>query len=141
MSDPIDLKALAGNRYRITLDESAAGEPLADRPWSYRIPCKYGFISVHGPGTLAAWTGSRLKIASLAEAPGARVHQRGDREIRVLFTPDRLDEIARLLGARRRRPRLSEEHRAKLAAGSEPFRFRRFPGEAPAAKDAVGAGT
>jgi hypothetical protein len=38
----IDLKAIAGDRYRITVDESATIDTAREaRRWYYRIPCKY----------------------------------------------------------------------------------------------------
>jgi hypothetical protein len=138
MSDPIDLKALAGVKYRVTLDPSAAGEPLADRPWFYRIPCKFGFIGVHGPETLMAHCRSRRLFARLLAIPDVTARQRGDREINVTFPPGRLDDVAQLLAARRCRPRLSAERRAELIARGETFRFRRGPGEVPGPEDASG---
>jgi hypothetical protein len=61
------------------------------RGWALFFPFAPGrpgteFISVHGP-TVAL--------------PGVRVHQFGDREIRVLFSPDRLADVAELFKARR----------------------------------------
>lgn len=109
----IDLKSLAGHRYRITLDESAnLDTDRESRLWYYRIPCKHGFISVHGPGLLAAYTDRTRMMAKLAALPDVRVHQQGDRELRVLFEPDQLDAVADLLKARRR-VHLSPEERQR----------------------------
>jgi hypothetical protein len=103
MTDPIDLKALAGAKYRIALDPSAGAEPSrAERPWYYRIPCKYGFIGVHGPKALMAYCKARLVISRLIALPGVAVKQRGDHEVNVTFPPERLDAVADLLQARRR---------------------------------------
>jgi hypothetical protein len=112
----IDLATIARDHgYRVELDESAADSPRSERPWLYRVPCKFGFISVHGPETLAAFARGRLIAGKLARVPGVRVHQRGDGEIRVLFGVECLDAVAELLGVRRR-TRYSPEYRAVLAA-------------------------
>jgi hypothetical protein len=110
-----DLKAFAGDRYRVALDPSAEDDPRSERLWLYRIPCRYGFISVHGEDTLAASTDRRGLIRRLVALEGVRVHQRGDREARVLFPPGRLDSVAGLLRARRR-VRLSPEERERRRA-------------------------
>jgi hypothetical protein len=112
----IDLKAQFGDRYRITPDESSSVDTDREtRLWCHRIPCRYGFISVHGEDTLAAWTDRRGMIRRLVALEGVRLHQRGDREARVLFPPDRLDSVAGLLRARRR-VRLSPEERERRRA-------------------------
>jgi hypothetical protein len=97
------------------------------RLWCYRIPCKYGFISVHGPATLAAWTGSPKMVAKLVALDGVRVHQQGDREIRVLFPSERLDAVAELLRARRKR-QVSEATRQRLIEVGAAGRFSRHTG-------------
>jgi hypothetical protein len=51
----------------------------------------------------------------LMAVDGVTVHQRGDREVRVLFAPERLDAIAGLLKARRKR-HLSPEAKQKAIA-------------------------
>ncbi len=100
----IDLKSVAGDRYRIIVDPSAEFDTdRVSKLWFLRIPCRYGFVSVHGTDTLAAWTGSRKMIARLIEVPGVRVHQRGDAEARVLFHLKQFEVVADLLQARRRR--------------------------------------
>lgn len=121
MIQPIDLKALAGDRYRLALDPSADAEPRSERAWFVRIPCKRGFISPHGPGLLAGYGSGRV-VARLLAIPGARVHQRGDQEVRVLFGPESLDAVADVLGARRRR-RLSPDARERAMANLAASRF------------------
>jgi hypothetical protein len=121
----IDLKAQYGATYRITLDPSAEGEPLVERPWYHRISCRYGFISRHGEDTLTAWTDRRQIIPRLISLEGVQVHQRGDREVRVLFTPNHLDVVADLLQAHRRK-QISDQERQRLAEMSRqysPFRI------------------
>ncbi len=123
----IDLKQFAGVKYRINLDESAELDPAREnRVWYWRIPCKYGFIGVHGPETLSAFTSSTRIGLKLMDLPGVKVHQQGDREVRVLFTPDCLDAVATLLQAKRRR-QVSPAERERLVAmgaANSPFRHR-----------------
>jgi hypothetical protein len=119
MIDPVDLKTLAGDRYRIVLDPSAGDDPShAGRPWFYRVACKYGFIGVHGGSTLAVHCDRRRLFAALLAIPGGRVWQRGDREITVLVDAEHLDAAAGILKARRRR-RLTEEQRERLVAAGQ----------------------
>src|SRR6516164_6309478 len=81
-----DLKRVAGDRYRVTLDESAEHDPLKDeRPWLYRIPGARSHNYVHGPETLGVSADRRSAYRKLEAIPGARVHQRGDSEVTVLF--------------------------------------------------------
>ncbi len=111
----IDLHRLAAERgYRITVDETATiDQARSSRPWLYRIPCRYGFISVHGPTTLAAWTGNPKMVGKLISVPGVHVHQRGDTEARVLFAPFLLGDVAAILRPRkRRRPVLTDVERS-----------------------------
>lgn len=112
----IDLKAFAGKKYRVVLGEAAAHElePLKSRSWHYEIPCKHGHVYVHGERKLGAYTSSPRMVTKLAALEGVAVHQRGDHEASVTFAPGRLDAVAGLLGARRRRV-LSAEQRAKAA--------------------------
>jgi hypothetical protein len=134
----IDLKAIAGIKYRIALDESkTADSTRSERLWLYRIPCKYGFISVHSPEMLAAWTGNRGIISRLVEIPGVQVKQRGDREVRVLFGPDRLDAIADLLKARRR-PRLTDEQRQQRSERAKKNLRKPIASDAPSRPDGSG---
>jgi hypothetical protein len=100
------------NCRKASLASPCRARDIRQRLWFWRVPCRYEFISVHGPATLAAWTGNPKIVAKLASISGVRVHQRGDSEIRVLFRPQILDSVAELLQARRRsRPTLTDEQR------------------------------
>jgi hypothetical protein len=113
MVSMLDLKALAGDRYRISLDPSAEIDTCREnRVWYYRIPARNGFISVHGPDTLAGFTHRKGVIPRLCAIEGVRVYQRGDSEARILFDPSRLDAVADVLKARKR-VRLSPEDRQR----------------------------
>jgi hypothetical protein len=113
----LDLKALSGGTLRVTLDESAtiSGRTQADRLWLLQIPCKYGHVYLHGTETLGAYAAGRRIAGKLAALPGVRVHQRGDSEVTVTFSPAVFPAVAVLLRARKRR-RLSEE---QARAGAE----------------------
>jgi hypothetical protein len=114
----IDLHALASERnLKATLDPSAEGEPRSDRPWLWRIPCKYGWIGVHGPATLLAHCNAKFVIPRLLAIPGVVARQRGDREVNATVPPERLDEVAELLQTRKqRRLNFSDEERARRAS-------------------------
>jgi hypothetical protein len=120
----LDLKALAeAHGFRVSLDESAEIDTgHAEKVWLWRIPAHHGFISVHGPDTLAAWSGNPRVVPRLIALPFVRIKQWGDRECRVLFDPGHLSEVAELLGAKKRR-QLSESHRAKLVQAGRRTRF------------------
>ena len=130
----IDLSAIATDHgYKLTLDESAKIDPArSSRPWYWRIPCRYGFISVHGQDMLAAWSKSPKMIPRLISVPGVKVHQRGKGEVRVVFPVDRLADVAELLQARKRR-RATEAARERIATLGERYRFPRRTVAVPAA--------
>ena len=82
---------------RLRVSPDAEGFPV--------ILGKYGQIEwFHAEAKyLAAYTTRRLTRGKLLALPGIIRHQIGDEEVRVLFPVDRLPEVARLLGARKRR--------------------------------------
>ncbi len=120
----IDLKAFAGQKYRVTLDESADLDgSREERLWCYRIPCKYGFIGVHGPPKLMAFCKATRLFTALLALPGVESRQRGDKELNVTFPVESLDVVADCLHARRRR-RVSDAEKARLVAMSAEHRFK-----------------
>jgi hypothetical protein len=84
------LRAQAGP-YRVTLD--AEGWPM--------IEGRYGQIEQHDGALLAVYSRAMRKLAPLV-AFGARRHQVGDDEYRLLFDPALLGDVARTIRARRR---------------------------------------
>jgi hypothetical protein len=108
-----DLKKLTGYRYRIILDESAKLDPCpTNRVWYKQIPCRYGHIYMHGENSLGAFTDRRRISSRLAKL--GQIHQEGDEELSVIVDPARLDEVASLLRARKRRAvLLTETQRAE----------------------------
>jgi hypothetical protein len=133
MIEPVDLQTLAAGKYRTNWDPAAAEERCRDeRRWLVRIPCRGGsFISVHGPTNLAAYATGRV-ARRLVQLDGVTPHQIGDHEARVLFPPDQLDAIAKVLGARRCR-RLTDGQRERLVAAGQRSRFSRRTDRVPAA--------
>jgi hypothetical protein len=133
----INLQVLAGDRHQIVLDPSAKGEPCSARPWFYRIPCKYGFIAVYGADKLVAHCRAGRLIPRLLKIPGVVARQRGDGEVNAVFPPERLKDVARLLGARRKR-QMSPEERERLVAAGQAHRFRGVQGDYPPRPEAIG---
>jgi len=70
---------------------------------------------------LAAYTDRRLMRAKLLAIPGVQPHQRGDDELRVVFRPPLLAEVARVIRARVRRQASPEglEALARWRAGQD----------------------
>ena len=128
----IDLKKLADRKYKIRLDESYEAEQ-GGKEWYYQIPSlgKH-HIYVHGKKLLGVYVfGSRM-IAKMKSISGIRTHQAGDKEATFLFDPKILDKVAEAIGARRSRPKLSDEQRAACSERLAPFRFQK-----PRTSDAV----
>ena len=124
----IDLKELAGGRYRLAEDESATipGQTLEDRAWLTQIPGKFGHVYIHGVATLGAYVrtyndGSN-RLGRLLAIPGAKLRQRGDREASITFPPEGLEAVAGILRLKTRQ-RLSEDHRRRLIEAGAVHRF------------------
>jgi hypothetical protein len=96
--------------YRVTLDPEG---------WP-RIEGRYGQIEHHDGALLAVDSQAVRKLAPLV-ALGARRHQIGDEEYRLLFDPALLGAVARVIRARRRRSwgqRADVLARARAARGA-----------------------
>jgi hypothetical protein len=116
MASPLDLKAIAADRYRITLDESAKVDTSRDsKVWCTQIPAKHGHVGTYSERELSAFCSGRRLFARLLAIPTVRVVQEGDSEIRVAFSPQHLDQVATLLRARRRTV-LSDSERVRRTA-------------------------
>ena len=102
----LDLKALARPFcYRVVHD--AEGLPV--------IPGRLGQIELHDGQALAVYTTRPRVFAKLWAVPGVRRWQTGALEMRALFPPERLVEVATEVGARRKR-RLTSEVARNLGA-------------------------
>ncbi len=110
------LRGLAG-RYRVTQDPDPEGWPV--------ILGRSGQIEHYDGQDLAVWARPRHLIARLVEI-GARRHQLGDAEARLLFAPTLLGRIAQVITAQRRRIGAggTAEQMARIRARS-PFGHRR----------------
>lgn len=104
--DLVDLRALT-ERWRVHRDSE--GLPI--------IPGRRGSVTAHDLSTLCVRVrGRRLLLGLLRDLPaGWQRHQIGDDEANLLAPVGDLDQVCRVVQAYRR-PRLSEQHRAVLAA-------------------------
>lgn len=121
----MSLKSLAGKKYKVLKDE--CGDEY--------VPCRHGQLYLHSSTALGAQSlGNKRRaglFASLAQAQGWQVTQRGDTEVTALVPVDQLDAVARYLRARRKR-RLAQVHRDALVARLAAYRFRAAsPGATP----------
>lgn len=128
------LAILTGGRYRITLEESWQHERPEvrnpDRIWYEQIACQGGaFIGIYSlePLILHLYT-PRVKNAKMVwkaikDISGSRADFQFDGEAELFFTLKALPTVADLAGARKKR-RLSEAHKAKLAESNQAHRFK-----------------
>jgi hypothetical protein len=82
------LSLLAGRRYRVTCDTE--GWPI--------MPWRYGQIEHHDGAILAIYSTSMRLLAKLVGV-GARRHQIGGDEYRLVFPVERLGDIAKVVRA------------------------------------------
>jgi len=92
-------------RFRVQLD--VEGFPL--------IPGRYGQIEWFDSEDLAVYTNRPRLFARLWAIPGVRRHQTGNTEMRAVFPPQALEQVAGLIKSRRRRA-LSPEEARRLGA-------------------------
>jgi hypothetical protein len=130
-----NLANLTANRYKIAFDESWHHElpevRSLDRIWYEQILCLGGaFISVYSlsPMILKLWTprpkNARIVWEAIKGTARARADFYFDGEAEIFFPLESLPQVAQLAGARRKR-RLSEEHKARLAEAGKDFQFKR----------------
>ncbi len=96
----------------------AAASRLRVRPddegWPV-IPGRLGQIEYHDGRDLAVFTDRPRLHAKLWAIPGVCRHQTGDQEMRALFPPEALEQVAGVIRARRRRAADSAAHLQKPA--------------------------
>jgi hypothetical protein len=93
---------------------------MADREGFPIIPGRYGRIEWTGGPELAVYCDRPRLFAKLWAIHGVRRHQTGDDEMRAMFPPEALAQVAKVTKARRRRHRptpapmagLTPRHRA-----------------------------
>jgi len=100
------LRALAEpHRFRVMAD--AEGFPM--------IPGRYGQIEWTGGPNLAVYTNRPRFFQKFWAIPGVTRHQTGDHEMRAIFPPEALEQVAAVIKARRKHT-LAPEAARKLGA-------------------------
>ena len=125
MNQPLNFRQLYGHRHRIVLDESALCEPGGkDDPWYFQIPCRFGHIYPYSDKLLAFYfDGYGVRAKLHRKHRDIETRQWGDTEVVFLFTPEQFPVVAQYAKPKRRR-RLSDEHRRKLAVAGRNHRFK-----------------
>jgi hypothetical protein len=103
--------------YRFRIQADAEGFPI--------IPGRYGQIEWYCDGVnchacplpgqvaLAVYTERPRLFSKIWSIPSVRRHQTGDSEMRAVFPPEALEQVAGVIRARRKRILLSEEARRR----------------------------
>ena len=123
----IDLKSLAGDKFRVTIESSYYAETGSAQkrnrdPYLWLVVGRHGDVFMWSPELLAVSTHKRGGIASrLRELPCTTVVQDGQDGLTMTFPAQYLDTVADLVKSRRR-PVLSEERRAELSARMKSIR-------------------
>jgi hypothetical protein len=87
-------------RFRVTKDTE--GFPM--------IPGRYGSIEWFDGADLAVYSDRPRLFAKIWAVPRVRRHQTGDQEMRAIFPPEALEQVAGVIRARRQRPAASAGH-------------------------------
>ena len=99
------LRALAKScRFRVEAD--AEGFPI--------IPGRYGQIEWFDGHDLAVYTDRPRLFPKVWSIPSVRRHQTGDSEMRAVFPPEVLQQVAEVIRARRKRTQTSPKSLANL---------------------------
>ncbi len=85
--------------YRFRVQADAEGFPI--------IPGRYGQIEWFDAPELAVYTTRPRLFAKLWAIPGVKRHQTGDTEMRAVFPPEALRQVAAVIRARRKRTQTS----------------------------------
>ncbi len=122
MKEPLNLRQLFGDRFKIELDDVYSGRPNSQGdPWYYLIPCKYGHIYPYSDRLLAYYcVGERVRAKLRREHPELECRQwSDDGECVFLFEPDQIDIIADHAQPHRKRRSLTQRNNRDSAAGCE----------------------
>lgn len=115
------LRAL-GEPYRFRVQADSDGFPIIPGRygqiewWCDGIHCAArfgGFCPLPGRFALGVYTNRHRLYKKLWAIAGVKRHQTGDMEMRAMFPPEALEEVARVVKARRRRTLSSEEARRR----------------------------
>jgi hypothetical protein len=91
--------------YHLRVAVDAEGFPV--------IPGRYGQVEWFDGVDLAVYSDRPRLFARLRAIPGVRRHQTGDTEMRAVFPPECLQQVAQVIKARRRRTLSPEEARRR----------------------------
>lgn len=111
----INLFETFGDKYAVAWDGARKGKERD--PWLLIVPCKNGHISPHGGRLLAVYLSNRSNTVARIkrEVASAKPHQQGDREASILFDVKDFDQVAAIVGARRKRKlNLTDEQRRAI---------------------------
>jgi hypothetical protein len=78
------------------------------------IPGRYGRVEWFNGRELAVYSDRPRLFAKIWAIPGVRRHQTGDQEMRAIFPPEALEQVAGVIRARRQRPAASAAHLQRL---------------------------
>lgn len=99
MNTPINVRTEFGHRWRIGLDEAAAGR--WHDPWNFKILCRYGDICPWGGDLLAASTYTAGAVANrLMKLAGVTVVHDGDDGATVVFPASMVRTVTALMKPR-----------------------------------------
>jgi hypothetical protein len=98
---PLDIRELAGDRFKVDYDKSAKVDRIHQSDVRfYRIKCKHGSVGTHSDRELSAFCSTRKLFGRLETTPTARVLSQEIDSLIVAFDPSMLDEVCDLLKAR-----------------------------------------
>jgi hypothetical protein len=132
-----NLAELFGDRYKVTYDPAydRPNDPDKRDPWMMQLPCERGTLYPHGGNLLAVEVDNHAPTArKVAALPDVHVHQGDDGkpagdprkgwggDMTFVFPLALFERVAALLRPRRRR-RLSEEQKVRLAEAGKASRF------------------
>jgi hypothetical protein len=83
---------------------------IADAEGYPAIPGRYGRLEWFDGRDLAVYSDHPRFFTKLWAIPGVRRHQTGDHEMRAIFPPEALEQVAGVIRARRQRPAASAAH-------------------------------
>jgi len=127
MTACIDLRALAGEQFRVAHDPAYAAEHgergRTDDPWLLTIPCRFGHIFPWGSNRLALSTNTHGGTGKmLASLPFVQVEQDAEDGYTLTFDSQHFDQVAQLAKPKLRR-RLTPEQRHNQIERLASFRF------------------
>jgi hypothetical protein len=113
---------LIADGYRVELD--AEGWPT--------VPGRLGRVEYHDDTDLAVFTNRRRLHVRILAIPAIKRHQTGDEELRAVFPPQALPQVAKTINARRKRAVSAASLRNLSPSAGAATRFRLAPLETSA---------